>query len=115
MAPQRTDSVAALFGAAAAEGGQAPQGGAGAPGLGQAIEENMRAQGVRGAAAEGRYRREYARTLRMTGEEGFCVQFAALKAQKTANELILEWIRPHLEEAWREAGALYRPAPPDRR
>lgn len=115
MAPQRTDSVAALFGAAAAEGGQAPQGGAGAPGLGQAIEENMRAQGVRGAAAEGRYRREYARTLRMTGEEGFCVQFAALKAQKTANELILEWIRPHLEEAWREAGALYRPATPDRR
>ena len=57
--------------------------------------------------SETEYRRKYARTLRMSPEEGFCVQFAALKKHKSANEVLLEWLRPHLEEAWREAAPHY--------
>lgn len=69
-----------------------------------AIKEGCKLERCR---TETEYRRKYARTLRMSPEEGFCVQFAALKKHKSANEVLLEWLRPHLEEAWREAAPHY--------
>ncbi len=76
------------------------------------LEQDV-AQNWKGAqnCSEAEYRRKYARTLRMSPEEGFCVQFEALKRHVPANELLMEWLRPHLEEAWREAAPHYRPEP----
>ncbi len=113
MEAQRTDWDMTHFVTAAVGGEDEAQASPAAPGtLDEAIQEGMRRSGFYRKSGEARYRREYARTVRMTPEEGFCLQFCALKEQKSANDLIMEWIRPHLEKAWPEAAQLYKPAQP---